>query len=503
MRYLTSAVAIIAVVMFSLASPPARAATQTSATGTGLRGEYYDNSDFSGLKLTRSDPSVNFNWGSGAPAAGMGADSFSIRWTGESQARFSESYTFYTQSDDGVRLWVNGKLIIDRWVKQTLTEQRGTITLQAGQRYTIKLEYFEYNKSAAVKLLWSSTSQPKQIIPQSQLYPPLSASPTATATTTPSATATATPSPSPTAMPSPTATPGRPAPKLLFGMGPEADGALRTRLVGEAPVRMLTSWYSGPSDLSWMAFWRQDLVPQSYAAGYALHVIVFSDSPEAMIATQYGPACGRTYPLADQFLDDMRQLAQVFAGAANDPPLYVTMFSEFQTYACAANAWNPNSETNAYWQALKERYRESLAIFHQYAPNARVSLGWGGWQTRWDDPATGGGRSMFSCFADVMQASDFQSFQAMQSDSNAEDVRAMVHTLGGYGPVMLAHYKPDNGSQATFESDIQTMLTDTYLSEMSAAGLFAWSFMDHTNLSSSEPIYQFTRTAVQRYGAAP
>jgi hypothetical protein len=67
---------------------------------------------------------------------------------------------------------------------------------------------------------------------------------------------------------------------------------------------------------------------------------------------------------------------------------------------------------------------------------------------------------MVPYFADVLMASDFQSFQAMQSDSNVEDIRAMVKLLGPYGPVMLAHYKPDNASQATFESDLQIMLTD-------------------------------------------
>ena len=56
---------------------------------------------------------------------------------------------------------------------------------------------------------------------------------------------------------------------------------------------------------------------------------------------------------------------------------------------------------------------------------------------------------MFQYFEDVLRASDFQSFQAMSSDANIEDVRAMVKRLGVYGPVLLAHYKPDNGSQAT------------------------------------------------------
>jgi hypothetical protein len=289
--------------------------------------------------------------------------------------------------------------------------------------------------------------------------------------------------------------------KLIFGIGPTASGAHDTRLAQEAPVRLLTTWYNGPSDLSWMAGWKNGLVPEAYAAGYALHVVVFTDDDEATIATSYGDACGRPYPLSDGFLNDIRELARIFAGAASSPPLYITMFTEFQTYACDDNAWNPNPQTNAYYRALKDRYRAALAIFHDQAPNAQVSLGWGGWQVRWDDAETGAGRSMFQHFADVMGESDFQSFQAMSSQDNTADIKAMVHTLGVYGPVMLAHYKPSGGAQATFEQDLRAMLTDDYLADVSGAGLFAWSFMDNKNLAASESIYQFVKDAVIRYGS--
>jgi len=654
-------------------APPAATATPSNGPppgGTGLQGDYFGDTGLTTLKLSRADATVNFSWGTGAVATGVGPDNFSARWTGQVTPRFSENYTFFTQSDDGVRLWINGQLVIDDWNRHSLAERAGAITLQAGQRYNLQLEYFEYNVDATVKLLWSSPSQPKEIVPQSQLTPPGTSTPPATPTnlptpaaspssTTPSATPTLAPTPPPSAgyqlhvgdnwieaeqptnstlgawavqggdasasngqsmvysssaggvleytfqldyagpiyiwlraikapnstrpvtiqldggpqdpatldgadwiwqldddaaysiqpgthtfriignvpqvridqllittrqqtVPpnpgaggAPTASvPPAPttaltqtqapaaAPKLLFGMGAEADSALQARLIQEAPVRMLTSWYNGPNDLTWMTAWQNNLVPTAYGSGYAMHLVVFSDVPEAQVQTQYGTACGRTYPLSDRFLDDMRQLAQTFAGAANGPPLYVTLFTEFQTYACSDNAWNPDAQTNAYYRALKDRYLEALSVFHQHAPNARVSLGWGGWQNRWDDPSTGAGRSMFQYFADVMQASDFQSFQAMQGDSNVADVRAMVQTLGAYGPVMLAHYKPDNSSQATFDADTQTMLTDSYLSEMTAAGLFAWSFMDQVNVGV-EQSYQFVKGAVQRYGTNP
>lgn len=246
-----------------------------------------------------------------------------------------------------------------------------------------------------------------------------------------------------------------------------------------------------------MTGWRDGFVPQAYRSGYALHLIVYSGQPQTTITTRYGQACGEAYPLSGRFIDDMKQLARTFAGSGR---FYVTLFTEFQTYACTTNSWNPNPQTNAYWRALKDQYMAALRTFHAYAPNSRISLGWGGWQTRWDDPAIGGGRSMFKHFADVMRASDFESFQAMQTDTNVGDVLAMTRTLGAYGPVMLAHYKPDNGSQAVFDADTRAMLTDSYLRKLVAARLFAWSFMDDRNIVSSTSAYDRISAAVRRYG---
>ena len=171
--------------------------------------------------------------------------------------------------------------------------------------------------------------------------------------------------------------------KLLFGIGPEADAARGSTLARQGHVRMLTSWYNGPDDLSWMTAWRTTVVPRAYSDGYALHLIVFSDDPEVPLSTRYGPACGRAYPLGDQFLGDMRRLAGTFAGAASGPPLYVTLFTEFQTYPCIDDAWVGDPATRAYYLALKDRYRAALRSSTSWQPNAQVSLGWGGWQAAW------------------------------------------------------------------------------------------------------------------------
>jgi hypothetical protein len=121
--------------------------------------------------LTRTDATVNFDWGSGGPDPSVASDSFSVRWTGQIQAPFSETYTLFTVSDDGVRLWVNGVLVVDNWTDHAPTENSGTIGMTAGQKVDLKMEFYENGGGAVAKLLWSSPSTAKQVVPQSQLYP--------------------------------------------------------------------------------------------------------------------------------------------------------------------------------------------------------------------------------------------------------------------------------------------------------------------------------------------
>ena len=99
----------------------------------------------------------------------------------------------------------------------------------------------------------------------------------------------------------------------------------------------------------------------------------------------------------------------------------------------------------------------------------------------------------------MLRGSDFQSFQAMATESNTADIGAMIRVLGAYGPVMLAHYKPDNGSGAVFAADVRTIFTDRYLAEVTRQGLFAMSFMDGTSLPASSELHGLVRAAVRRY----
>jgi len=151
------------------ASPP-------PGSGTGLTGQYYNDpgtgAHFGELASTRTDATVDFDWGFGAPGMGVNADNFSVRWTGQVQAPVTGNYTFSTVSDDGVRLWVNGQLVIDNWTDHApTTNTSAAIALAAGVKYAVTMEFYEGGWGAVAKLLWAYPGQTQTVIPESQLFP--------------------------------------------------------------------------------------------------------------------------------------------------------------------------------------------------------------------------------------------------------------------------------------------------------------------------------------------
>ena len=119
----------------------------------GFTGQYYKGGDFQELVRTETDPSINFEWNYGSPE-GLPAEGFSIRWTGSLDIPSSGTYHFYTAADDGVRLWINNKLVIDDWNPHGVEIHDGQINLTKGQKAKIKLEYFENVGGAEVHLSW-------------------------------------------------------------------------------------------------------------------------------------------------------------------------------------------------------------------------------------------------------------------------------------------------------------------------------------------------------------
>ncbi len=122
----------------------------------GLRGEYFTNANLEGQPvLTRVDSQVNFDWGPGSPGPDIPPDYFSVRWTGRLTPAHSGSYTLGITSDDGCRLWLDGKLLFDYWVNQAGITRSAEVELEAGRAYEIRAEYFEQTGNAMVRLGWA------------------------------------------------------------------------------------------------------------------------------------------------------------------------------------------------------------------------------------------------------------------------------------------------------------------------------------------------------------
>lgn len=144
--------------------------TVTNGTGDGLTGNYFSGMNFETSVYSRKDATLSMNWGDGSPNAAVPNDRFSARWTGQIQPKYTGEYTFYINSDNGRRVWVNNILIIDQWADNWGTDYIGNITLAANQKYDIKIEYFENVGGANIKFEWSSAQQIKEVVPTAQLY---------------------------------------------------------------------------------------------------------------------------------------------------------------------------------------------------------------------------------------------------------------------------------------------------------------------------------------------
>jgi len=148
--------------------------------GNGWSAQYYkdagDGSHLVGSPLaTRTDATINFSDSTGwaeTLVPGTGVDNFSVRWSGQFLAPATANYTFYTTSDDGVRLYINGQTFIDNWTDHAPTVNSVTVTLNAGQFYPIVLEFYEFGGGAVISLEYESTAAgiPRQILPADRVY---------------------------------------------------------------------------------------------------------------------------------------------------------------------------------------------------------------------------------------------------------------------------------------------------------------------------------------------
>ncbi|WP_223167397.1 PA14 domain-containing protein [Nonomuraea sp. SYSU D8015] len=171
--------ALLLAVLMSLLWQTPSPASAAPAERNGLRGDYYLASgagrfDFAELKASIIDPNLELTDLNPVFRLLTGReDDVTVRWTGQIQAKYSETYTFSMIGDNGFRLWIDGRPIIDHWVDDWDREQVGTpITLEAGREYDVKVEYFEHFGGAHLRLRWQSPSQPKAVVPMEAFTPP-------------------------------------------------------------------------------------------------------------------------------------------------------------------------------------------------------------------------------------------------------------------------------------------------------------------------------------------
>lgn len=166
-------------------------ATVFSDNSTGTTGwiaDYYDNPTFTPPAVrTQIDSAItngnSGDWRTGVPDPSMFHNNFSVRWTGQILPQYSQTYHFVARVDDGVKLWINNQLVVDRWPGGGVTDSTGSIELKANVFYDIVMEYYENTRAAEAHLSWYSEDQAKQIIPTQRLFPTQSGAPAITSPT--------------------------------------------------------------------------------------------------------------------------------------------------------------------------------------------------------------------------------------------------------------------------------------------------------------------------------
>jgi len=146
---------------------------KTTGPGIGVKAQYFKGIEVSGTPvLTQIENSIDHNWGGGEVVPGL-SDTVSARWRAALEVPFTETYDLIATTDDGVRLWLDGRLIINEWSNHGSRDDIAQVNLVAGQVCLLQMEYYENTGSAVAQLSWQSPSIQRQIIPGGSLLLPL------------------------------------------------------------------------------------------------------------------------------------------------------------------------------------------------------------------------------------------------------------------------------------------------------------------------------------------
>lgn len=275
--------------------------------------------------------------------------------------------------------------------------------------------------------------------------------------------------------------------EIIWGIGNEIPMAQETPLFNEAPVKMITSWFSKPEDLEWMRYYpERNTLSSLYGQGYAQQLIIWlADYPE--------------YAISNEFQTDLAELIEIFKG--NGPsygPLYVVLFTEYETY----------SEDPEYFLQLRDAFHQSQNTIQQVYENAYVAIGFGGYG--WSGIAH---RDLKEWEVEVLESGDFAAVQAHHHVSNIDlmiaQIRNSIEQLGSYGkPVMLSHFRiwkrEGEGGLSTneaFQYFINEMHTEESMRALVEDGLFSWNFFWDDYINEEGNAYHMIRKVVRTYAA--
>jgi hypothetical protein len=156
-----------------------------AVAGTGINAEYFDNADLTGTRVARIDSTIDWYFPNNSPDPALGADTFSARWTGKLQPAVSGPHTFHATYNDGVRLFLDDRVVMYRWGLHATTDESATVNLVAGRKYDLRMEFFDQTGAAWARLAWETPCQPRQVIPVAHFHPEAPPAPTCLATAAP------------------------------------------------------------------------------------------------------------------------------------------------------------------------------------------------------------------------------------------------------------------------------------------------------------------------------
>ena len=266
-----------------LASAPGLVAAQGAAApvGDGLLGSYYQGRNFEQFRHRQVDTTIDFHRRGQPPVEGVPAEDFSARWVGWLRVPTSGHYVLYVDVDDGARLWLDGRQLLDEWRGQPLSSYPLDLDLQAGRAYALRLDYCQYGADSYAQLAWVRPEQLAQLqaswrtlwglvsdrpahtaIPTRYLFSYNPARPPAPTRPTPVVRRPPSPAPSPTRPPlthhqppararRPEATPPRPAPPVAAPPAPARASAQLAEQLGQGQALVWPNLYfaQGQADL--------------------------------------------------------------------------------------------------------------------------------------------------------------------------------------------------------------------------------------------------------------